>query len=79
MSREDPARSAEAERSSVVAVCDRHETADEAVQALRDAGIDPVKQKLDPSVTEHPAIADRALLTVAIELVPLARHPEESP
>jgi hypothetical protein len=55
------------------------ETAGEAVYALRDAGVDPREQKLDPSLTEHPAIADRALLTVAMELPPLARNPEESP
>ena len=59
-------------------MCDRHETAGEAVQALREAGVDATEQKLGSSLTEYPAIADRALLTVEIELAVPARRPPES-
>ncbi len=44
MTDQDPLQALpESERNSVVAVYDRHEAADEAVRALRDAGVDPEK------------------------------------
>lgn len=44
MNEEDVLRDLPAsERNAVVAVYDRHETADEAVRLLRDAGVDPTK------------------------------------
>ena len=44
MNHEDPLRDVpDSERNSVVAVYERHESADESVRALKDAGVDPAK------------------------------------